>query len=256
MQTDMTMAKTGKYLFIAIGALVLIAVVSIWLVISNLDSIVKDLVETVGTETLDTPVSLDAAEITLGEATAVLRGLAVANPPGYDTRNAFELAGIAVTIDPGSVTTNEIVLPRVAVDQMHLTFEQVGGNNNLQTLLDSLDDSASEPAEETVGEPGEEVLLVIEEFLLAGAGMTIIHDQLGEPVTIKLPDMRLTNIGRAGAPVTAEEAARQILEPILQRAEDAAVDRAKAELEARAEEEIDKQKDRAKDKAVRKLFGD
>jgi len=249
------MARTGRYLFVAIGAIVVIAVITIGWLLSNLDRIVAEAVETIGTETLGTAVTLDSAEVQLSEATAALNGLTIANPAGYSEPYAFELGGISVTIDPESVTGNEIVLPLIVVDRARLTFEQTGATSNLQTLLDSVSSDSQATASETGETSGEELKFVISEFVLADAGMTVIHDQLDEPISFVLPDLVLTNIGRAGAAVTAEEAARQILEPILSKAEDAAVDRAKDELEARGRDELDKQKDRATDKAVRKLLG-
>jgi len=247
------MKKSGKYLSIAIAAILLITVASIWLVIANLDSIVERIVEDAGSETIGTTVALGSAEVKLANASAALRGLTIENPAGYSEKYAFELGAIEVAIDPETVTGNEVVLPKVVVDQAKLSFEQKGNSSNLQTLLDNLSSSTGS-ADENSSDDSEETTLVINEFVLAGTAMTILHDQLDDPISFVLPDIVLTNIGRVGAGVTAQQAAQQIIEPVA-RAQDAAIDKAKDELESRAREELDKQKDEAINSATRKLFG-
>ena len=248
------MKKSGKYLSIAIAAILLITVASIWLVIANLDSIVERIVEDAGSEAIGTTVSLENAEVKLANASAALRGLTIENPAGYSEKYAFELGAIEVTIDPETVTGNEVVLPKIVVDRASLTFEQKGNSSNLQALLDNLSSSTGS-SDESSSDDSEEITLVINEFVLAGTAMTILHDQLDDPISFVLPDIVLKDIGRVGAGVTAQQAAQQIIEPILDRAQDAAIDKAKDELESRAREELDKQKDDAINSATRKLFG-
>ena len=248
------MSKAVKYISITAVVLVAIIGIAVWLLVSNLDSIVKRVVEDVGSDTLGTTVSLSGATVSLGDASAALRGLTIANPRGFDTPYAFELGAIEVSIDPASATTNEIVLPKIIVDQAKLTFEQAGANNNLQTLLNNIDSGSGEPASEA-GDDATEVRLVIREFQLKGAGMTLIHDQLQEPVSFVLPDIVLHDIGRVGAGVTAQEAAQQIIDPVLDKAMDAAKDRAKQEIEALATQELERQKGKALDSVSKKLFG-
>lgn len=109
-------------------------------------------------------------------------------------------------------------------------------------------DSGSEAA-------GDEVLIVIEELQLKGAGMTLVVDQLTEPLTLKLADITVRDIGTRGAGVTPEEAARQILKPILKRAEDDAKDRVKDELKEGVMDKVGEAAGDFMDK-TRKLFKD
>ena len=149
------------------------------------------------------------------------------------------------------MTTDEIVLPKIIVDQATLNFEQQGSNNNLQTLMDNIDSGSDEPAgDDTTG-----IRFVIKEFRLNDAKMTLTHDQLGQEISFTLPDIVLHNIGREGASVTAQEAARQIIEPVINRTMVAGKARAKQEIEALAKKELDKQKDKALDSPRDKLFG-
>jgi uncharacterized protein involved in outer membrane biogenesis len=227
------MSKTVKTLLgLAGGGLVIVAIL-LWVLASNLDGIVKGIIEDVGSETLGTDVSLNSVEIKLADASAALRGLTIANPPGFNTSNAFELGAIAVTLDPTTATTSEVVIPRIVIAEASLTFEQTGENNNLKTLMDQLNqkaDSSSDAAAGKTEAAGDEVLIVIEELQLKGASMTLVVDKLTEPLTLTLADITVRDIGKRGAGVTPEEAARQIINPILKRAEDNAKERLREEL--------------------------
>ena len=70
----------------------------------NIDGIVKDLVEQVGTETTGTEVRVADVSINLGEGSATLSGLTVANPPGFSAEPLFSLGSIKVAIDTASLT--------------------------------------------------------------------------------------------------------------------------------------------------------
>ena len=249
------MPRPVKIVLGIIVALLVLGGIATWLLVSNLDRLVERVVEDVGSETLGTAVALDGATVSLGEASAGLRGLTIANPAGFDSPYAFELGAIDASLDPGSVTTPEIVLPAIVVDRALITFEQKGVQNNLQALLEGLD-SGGESSDAGSTESSSDVRLVIQEFRLSGAGVTVIQEQLGEPLTLTLPDLVLRDIGRVGAGVTAEQAARQIAEPILDRARRAASDRLRQELEGRARDELDRQKDKALDRLGDKLLGD
>lgn len=248
------MSKLIKVLAGATAVLLLIAGVAVWLLVSNLDNIVKRVVEDVGSDTLGTSVSLDSAAVSLGDASAALRGLTIANPRGFDAPYAFELGAIEVSIDPASATTDEIVLPRIVVDQARLSFEQQGASNNLQTLLNKIDSAAGGPGDGT-GDAADDLRFVIQEFQLNGAGMTVLHDQLEQPISFVLPDIKLRDIGRKGAGVTAQEAAQQIIEPVLEKTKDAATARARQEIEGMARQALDRQQDKVMDSVRDKLLG-
>jgi uncharacterized protein involved in outer membrane biogenesis len=249
------MSKTVKTISMLVVILIAIIGIATWLLVSNLDSLVKRVVEDVGSDTLGTKVSLSSATVSISDASAVLRGLEIANPDGFEAGNAFELGAIEVSIDPASLSTDTLVLSAIIIDQAKLTFEQQGSQNNLQTLMDNLNSGSGESSDSAGADNEDETLLAIGEFRLNEAGMTLSHDRLEEKISFTLPDIVLHDIGRIDAGVTAEQAARQIITPVIQRSKDAAQDRAKQELEAAARKELDKQTDKALDSMQKKLFG-
>jgi uncharacterized protein involved in outer membrane biogenesis len=251
------MNKTTKILLGLVGGVLAIAVIAAWLLASNLDGIVKQVVEEVGSETLGTKVSLSSAEISLQDAKAALNGLTIANPAGFKEPNAFKLGGIAVDLDAKSLTGDEVVMPSIIIDQAALTFEQSGTANNLQTLLDNMDSSGDDSSTgDGTGEAETETLIVIEELHLNAASMTLVSDQLSESLSLTLDNITVRNIGRRGAGVTPEEAADLIIKPILKQAETAAKNRVKDELKEYAKKKAEEEKGKFLDSAKRKLFGD
>jgi hypothetical protein len=248
------MGKTTKILLTLTGTALIIVAIAVWLLASNLNSIVKKIVEDAGSNALGTHVALNSAEINLTEARAALAGLTIANPKGFNERNAFELGGIEVVLDPATVTGNEIVIPSIIIDKATLTFEQIGSNNNLQVLMNNLDSSSDSGA--TANDATDtEILIVIEELHLNDASMTIIADQVSKPLNVSLPDITVRNIGRRGAGVTPDQATEAIIQPILKQAQAAAKNHVKDEAKDIARAEADKQKGKLMESAQKKLFG-
>jgi uncharacterized protein involved in outer membrane biogenesis len=248
------MSKSAKIFFGLTGTLLLIVVILIWLLASNLDGIVKRIIEDAGSDALGTHVALNSAAINLAEAKAALTGLTIANPKGFNERNAFILGRIEVALDPATITGNEIVIPRVIISQAALTFEQIGSNNNLQALMNNLN-SGSDYSSKEDNATDDEILIVIEELQLNGASMTIIADQVSKPLSLILPDITVRNIGRRGAGVTPDQAAEAIIQPILKQAQAAATNRVKNEAKDLAREKADELKDKQLESAQKKLFG-
>jgi len=243
------MGKAAKIVFVAGTIVVIVVLVIVFLVVSNLDKIVKKVIETEGSAALGTELAVGKVEIDLTEAEGSLAGLTVRNPPGFESDHAFEMDRISLTLDPTSIGSDEIVLKEIAVDGAHLTYEDRGGANNLKTILNHL-----EQAPETE-QPADEPLLVIERFKLHAAQVTVIHPELEEPLSLTLPDLVLQDIGRVGAGETATSAAKQIMRPILDATVDAAKQRAKDELEGRVKQQLDEEKGKALDSLKNKLLG-
>jgi uncharacterized protein involved in outer membrane biogenesis len=212
------MSKVLKVFLIGLVALVVVVGIVLTVAISNLDRIVKGVVESSGSEVLGTEVTLNQAEISLKGGKGSLKGLAIANPEGFSAENAFELDEVTLVLDLGTVTSDEVVVEQVVVDGARVRFEETGGSINLQTLLKNAQDYAgpSEPGESTEEETESAgPNLVIKEFRFTNAEATLISEKLGQEVSTGIPDVILHDIGRKGAGVTAAEAAKEVLVPVI-----------------------------------------
>ena len=213
------MSKGLKVFLVGLVVLVVVVGIVLTVAISNLDRIVKGVVESSGSEVLGTDVTLNKVEISLKGGKGTLKGLVIANPEGFSARNAFELDEVTLVLDLGTVTSDEVVVEQVVVDGARVVFEETGGSINLQTLLKNAQDYAgpSEPSEPTEEEPESAgPKLVIKEFRFTNAEATLISEKLGQEVMAGIPDIMLNDIGKEGNGVTAAEAAKQVLVPVIQ----------------------------------------
>src|SRR5262249_35982364 len=85
----------------AVAALIVVAVV---LMLGRLDSVVRRTIEERGSALTQTAVRVGSVHVALQDGTATLRDLTIANPPGFQAENAFELKEITVQLALDSLT--------------------------------------------------------------------------------------------------------------------------------------------------------
>jgi hypothetical protein len=214
--------KTSKVLGgAALGLIGAVAVVAYFLV-SNLDAIIEDVIEQVGSEVTQTRVSLNNVEIDLSTGEGRLTGLTIANPPGYDSDYAFELDDIVVAIAPASLTKPVIVISQVKIDGASLIAEQKGTRTNLSELLDNIESGSAETQKQAPGESEEPAAsplrLMIENFAFINTQATLVTEEKGEN-SLKIPDVRRSNIGNKETGLSPEELAQQILGSVVKEVE-------------------------------------
>ncbi len=225
--------KIGLGLAVTLVAVVAIVMV---LVLQNLDAIIKQFIEDVGTNVVGTSVRVADVKFNLQDGRGEIYGLQIANPSGFRTSNAFEMDQVAVQIRPGSITGPVIVIDEVLVDGARITAEQKGTNTNLKQLLDGMQAGSSEPAPE--GEPTD-VRLALKQFAFINSSAAVETAQLGGK-TIDMPDIRMANIGDEQTGLTPEQLASSMLSAVIKQAEQAAQDYFKDLAKEAAQKEINK----------------
>ena len=86
-----------KKILTAVGVLALIAGIAVFMLVGNLDKIVKGGLETVGSELLGVPVKVASVNIELKTGTGQISGVTIANPAGFPAANAFQMDTIPLT---------------------------------------------------------------------------------------------------------------------------------------------------------------
>ncbi|MBR9911887.1 MAG: hypothetical protein GYB33_16200 [Gammaproteobacteria bacterium] len=244
-----------KAVKIIAGVLVaIVAIVAIVLVVGlqNLDKIVKSAVEELGPQVMGSSVTLDEVKITLTEGRGELRGLNVGNPKGFSSANALSMGEVALEIDPASVTGPVIVINEVLISNTQLLAELKGlKDSNLQALYNNVRantaGSGKAQAQPAAGDQAE-VRLAVKKFTFADGSIQLVSDQLGEK-TLKLPAIRLRDLGSVEQGLTPDELAAAVMQPILAAAKEAVQDY----VEGMAK---DKAKEALKDKLSEKLGED
>ena len=160
--------------------------------------------------------------LTSGEGN--LGGLNVGNPKGFTDANAFELGVIQIKLDPGSVSTNTIVVKEVVIQGPKVRYE-LGATlgSNLGKIQENLDAFTRRLGGGSGGTTGGEKKFVIEHIYVRGGQVTLgTAVSSSAAVSTPLPEIHLTDLGKRNGGATAGEVASQVLGAITKSALDAA----------------------------------
>ena len=170
------MKKIKKILFVSIIGLIALILIATIVIGMNLDRIVKLSVETVAPTVTQTPVTLDSAAISLLTGSASLNGLVVGNPSGYQTPSAINIGKAAISLSPGSLLSDKIVIHSIEVRSPEITFEgNPFGANNLSKILSNVEGTPNTNGPIRPGTTKPAKKLEVDDFVLAGAK---VHVQL------------------------------------------------------------------------------
>ncbi len=216
--------KTVKLFGGLAAVVVIVGIIAGYLLVSNLDGIIKGVIEDVGTELTQTRVSLDGVKLDLSTGKGQINGLTIANPGGFSSDYAFRLEKVKVGLNLKSLTGPVIVISEVSIDGAKLIAEQKGATTNLSELLKNVEESSSK-TDPTPGQPQDssdptDIRLMMEKFAFINTKGTIITEKSGEK-SLKLPDVRRQNIGSKSAGLTPEQLANELLQAVIRSVEKA-----------------------------------
>ena len=192
-----------KRILAIVVPLVLIALVAVvYFGLQNLDGLVKDAIQGVGSELVGTDVRVSSVAIDLREGRGTIRDLRIANPEGFTAGDAIRLGEITLAIDVKSVTSSPIVLDEVTVLGPQVSAEVTPAGINLDVLRKNLerasasDGSAEAPAAESTGGAGEPVRILIRKFRFADGKIASDATAVGgDQKTLELPSLVMNDVG-------------------------------------------------------------
>jgi hypothetical protein len=118
----------------AVGVVIVIVIAVLVIGLSNIDSIIKEGVESLGSEITQAKVTLDEVEISASDGSGRLAGLVIGNPKGFKTEHAFSLGAIKISLDIGTVLEDKVVIREIAIDAPQIIYELGDGGSNLDAL--------------------------------------------------------------------------------------------------------------------------
>jgi uncharacterized protein involved in outer membrane biogenesis len=244
------MGKTLKVILGIVAALAVVLVLVMTLVVSNLDRLVKSVVEEVGSDVTGVPVRLSGVDISLQSGRGTLTGLSVGNPAGFKATNAFELDSISVALDIDSITGDVAILNEILIDGARVNFEQNRDGSNLQAIQDNIARQVTSGA----GGDDDSIKLIVDLFRFTNGSIAAEIAGLGAPQEVAIPPVEVRDVGRKSSGATASEVAKALLEPVVRKAlraatgslGDVALDAAKESAKEKAEEKLDEAKDKLK----------
>ena len=205
-----------KIIFAAIALVAVGIGAGVAFLTSNLDSIVKKIIETAGTDVAGVKVSVGEVKISLSEGKATIAGLSVANPSGFTSPNAFKLGAISVALDTGSLTSNPIVIKDISVASPEVTYEMgANGTTNIDAIQKNVAaKTGGAGGGEKSADSGEGKKLVIDRLGISKGNVTLATAIPGVKSSATLPDIVLTGIGKKSGGASAGEVAKLVLDAL------------------------------------------
>jgi len=202
-------------------ALLLLLVAGVIAIGMSLGKIVKTGIETVGPKITQTSFKVDSVNLSPLSGAAGINGFVLGNPDGYKSAQAISLGKAAVSIVPGSILSDKIVVRSVEVRDAEITFEgSPFGANNLKKIMDNVNALAggssagtNAPAATGASKPGKK--LEVDDFLISGAkvhaSITGIPGVNIKEITVTIPDIHFSDLGKGNDGITAGELVQKIL---------------------------------------------
>ncbi len=212
------MKKAKKIFWGAVIAVVVLVIAAIILISSFLNPIVKEAIGTIGSRITKVSVKVDEVHLSLLSGSASIKGLVVGNPEGYQTPDAISAGMIAVGVTPLSVLSDKIVLRSIQMQSPEITFEGGLGGNNLSKILDNVEGSAQGSGTvstntNTPAQPSKK--FEVDDLLITDAKVHVRLTDVGKEMTLSLPPIHLTDLGKNKEGITATDLTRSALNAIV-----------------------------------------
>jgi uncharacterized protein involved in outer membrane biogenesis len=212
------MKKLAFRLLIGLVIVVILAVVAVRL---SVDGAIKRGVETVGPMLAKVEIKLDSVNLSLLSGSGRVKGLVVGNPEGFKTPSAIRVDNASLSVQPGSVFSDKVVIKSISVQGPEITFETDLKANNLSKILANLQAAAGSATPAKPGEPAKPKetksgkKLEVDDFLITGGKIHVSLTALeGKSATVPLPEIHLTNLGQGPDGITAGELATIAIQAI------------------------------------------
>ena len=220
------MKTLKKIILIAVILVVVLGIAAIILAGLFLDKIVKTGIETVAPSITQTTVTVDSVNISALSGSAGINGMVIGNPDpaSFKSTNAISLGKAAVSVEPKSLLSDKIVIHSVEIRAADINFEgNPFGESNLKKLLDNVNAIAAGAA--TTNQPAAAApaggtkpakKLEVDDFVLSGVKVTArISGLTGEPLSLTIPDIHLTNLGTGANVITAADLVQKVLSEVI-----------------------------------------
>ena len=157
-----------KWIFIGLGAIIVIAVVVVYVGLSNLGPIIKKAINTYGPKITKTELHVADVGVSILSAEAEVEAFFLGNPQGFKSPSAMKVGSVFVNVDEKSLTGNTTIIERVEVKKPEIYYEKKGKTDNFKALLNNVKKSAASEKKSTDAgkEEGGGKKLIINDFIL------------------------------------------------------------------------------------------
>jgi len=113
-------------------------VVGVIVLLLTLNTIVRTTVESVATDSVQQPTTLQAADLSIVGGKLGLTGLAIKNPQGFAAADFVELKQIDIAVQSSSLLSDTMVVTDLTLTDLKLSIEQSGLKNNLKEIMSQI----------------------------------------------------------------------------------------------------------------------
>jgi hypothetical protein len=219
--------------------LVLLLVVggSVWYFVAfRMDSMIASQIATSASASLGTRVTVGSVTTDIKGGKLTISNVTIANPPGFENKNAFSLNDIEAVIDYSNYDIKHVV-----IEKPEIVIEELGGETNFSRMLARIEKQDAEPDPET--EPSadgkEEPIIVIHHFRMNESRGSFESESLDTYSNLKIDAIELSNIKGTPSEVT-EIIATKIIKEI---SKEAAIELLKAKASEKIDSFFNKDKD-------------
>jgi hypothetical protein len=231
-----------KKILIGLVALVVVAAVGLYVLYSNLGSVVKAAIENVGSAATQAQVRVDDVTLSATSGDGRISGLTVGNPAGFSTPNAIVIGDLSVKVDVGSITKTPVVIKEIVIARPAVTYERGASGGNLEKIQDNVNTYAGGGGSKPASGGKDEPKVIIENLYVRDGQIAISHSALqGRTLSAGLPTIHLRDIGKDKGGATPAEVADKVLGAIAQTASKVAsadLDKALGQIRGAVQEQI------------------
>ena len=213
-----------KKVLIVLGVLLVLGAIAVMLVVGNLGGIIKGVVEKVGSDATQAPVTLETVDISLSSGTGRLENLVVGNPASFESDYAMSLGVISVDIDTSTLGSNPIVIKEIVIEAPQVIYEVALGSTNIGTIQENVEAYAAklgagggggdQPASDDEAAGGG-TKVIIENLYIRNVRVAVSASFLGgKDAGATIPEIHLKDLGKSDGGATAGEVAAKILDAL------------------------------------------
>ena len=204
-----------KWIFIGLGAIIVVVAVVIFVGLSNLGPIIKKAVNTYGPKITKTELRVDDVGISILSAEAKIKDFFLGNPKGFKTPSAVQVGTVYVNVDEKSLASNPIIIDRIEVKSPEITYEKQGRTDNFQSILNNVNKATASEKSSTKSsqDQGAGTKMIIRDFIIKDGKVNVALAVYGlgeKEISVPLPDTHLKDIGKEKNGASAAEVSRQI----------------------------------------------
>jgi len=178
----------------ALGILVLFVIFSVF-VLKNLNTIIKEAIEYVGTEMTGVEVSVGSVDIDTTSGLGVVEGITIANPKRFQAPYLLVLDRISVEVNVSTLTSDILEIRTVEIISPVVHWEGDFRGSNLDRVHQNVKRYTGKGEKREPSSPENRV--IIDNLYITGAEVNISFKgaNTGE-LTVPIPDIHLKDIGR------------------------------------------------------------